>query len=188
MNKEGSGYLQDKFSIRCGRYCCNTIGITKATLALRKFAEDLARDDTTLRSYLAWVFITITTSLLVKDSTTFPSGTLHTAKLDMDILRAKYIKDTVISILEFNRPDNATEEHWIVSIMENVSYSPEIMKQRIVNKIRMEGGKAYGCYFLRPCHTNSTASRMQSVFSAYEDDRMFSVELIGAVRSSHSAS
>lgn len=78
--------------------------------------------------------------------------------------RAKYIKDAILSTPQFKRPENATEEEWVVSIMENVSYSPDIMKQTMANKIRIEGGKAYGCYFP---HFHLTCS------SAYQGGKNF---------------
>jgi hypothetical protein len=53
MTSEGTGYLQEKFTINCGNVGCRSPPITKITLAVRKLAEDLVRNDTTLRSYLA---------------------------------------------------------------------------------------------------------------------------------------
>ena len=121
----------------------------------------------------------------IENATTFLSGTLHTAKMDMDMLRAKDIKYAAIGTPPFKRPENATEEQWVVSIMKDVDYNPEIMKQRIANKIRMESGKAHSYYFLSVSQTHLYA-RVEQVFSAYEDDRMFSVALVGAVCSIHS--
>jgi hypothetical protein len=53
MTDEGTGYFQDKFTVKCGYPGCKSPPVTKITLAVRKLAEDLVRNDTTLRSYLA---------------------------------------------------------------------------------------------------------------------------------------
>lgn len=66
----------------------------------------------------------------------------------MDMLHAKDIKYAVIGTPQFKWPENATKEQWVVSIMKDVDYNPEIMKQRVANKIQMESGKAYSYYFL----------------------------------------
>jgi len=53
LTDEGTGYLQANFTVNCRTTGCQSPPITKITLAVRKLAEDLVRDDTTLRSYLA---------------------------------------------------------------------------------------------------------------------------------------
>jgi len=85
-NREGTGYLQEKFSVRCPRFICNST-MTKATLAVRKFAEDLILNDTTARSYLAYVR---SSRPWPHTKTQMPrsQGTLHTAKMNMDVHRA----------------------------------------------------------------------------------------------------
>ena len=86
------------------------------------------------------------------------------------MLHAKDIKYAVIGTPQFKWPENATKEQWVVSIMKDVDYNPEIMKQRVANKIQ-----------------NNQWESIQLLFSIHEDDKMmFSVELVGAVCSIHS--
>ena len=53
MTDEGTGYFQEKFTVNCGYAGCKSRPITKITLAARKLAEDLVRNDATPRSCLA---------------------------------------------------------------------------------------------------------------------------------------
>jgi len=85
-----------------------------------------------------------------------------------------------MSIPQFRRPKNATDEEWVVCIMENVGYDRETMKQIVTNKIRLEGGKVYDSHFsflqFSRLISHTRADRM---FGAYEDGTMFSIELVG---------
>ena len=51
MNPEG--YFDEAFAVVCKNPNCTVELITKDTLAIRKLAEDLVRDDGTYHSYLA---------------------------------------------------------------------------------------------------------------------------------------
>ncbi|KAF9459225.1 hypothetical protein BDZ94DRAFT_1055303 [Collybia nuda] len=142
MTNDGQGYLQDNFVIRCPQpSCVNQAIISRAVLAARKLAEDLVRDDGTMRTYLA--------------------GTLHSSDSELDTDHVKGIKDRILSILGFARPQGSTEEQWIVSILKESMY--------FLQKVKWD---------TFPPDDNRLISR---VSSAYVDDRMFSVELTGAV-------
>lgn len=149
VNNEGAGYFQDRFSVRCTSAGCNSPPITKDVLAVRKLAEDLVRNDMTACSHLA--------------------GTLRTPKAELDIDRAKSIKETFMKASEFRKPsrEECTDEEWVVSIMEKCSYNYESMKQIMENELKSAGEEG--------------SPSMKRICSAYEDDRVFSIELVGAV-------
>lgn len=50
MNKNGTGYLQENFAVKCTRRGCRSPDITKEKLGLRKLVEDLASPETLLAS------------------------------------------------------------------------------------------------------------------------------------------
>jgi len=131
------GYLDEGFAVVCKNPDCTVQLITKDTLAIRKLAEDLVRDDGTYHSCLA--------------------GTLH-APEKWDSHHAKLTKDAFMRNPCFERPASATEEEWIVSIMEKNDYKLETMK-RAVGDLKWA----------------------ERIFSAYVDHRMFSEELVNAV-------
>lgn len=54
MKDDGTGYLQHDFVIRCPKYDCSHLKITKEVLALRKLTEDLVRQIPTIPSLLAY--------------------------------------------------------------------------------------------------------------------------------------
>jgi hypothetical protein len=64
-------------------------------------------------------------------------GTLFTPKkLDQD--RAKSIKDLIVQAPQFARPENSTEEEWIVCIMNESGYSLERMKKTVFERVKGE--------------------------------------------------
>ncbi|KAF9465390.1 hypothetical protein BDZ94DRAFT_1160104 [Collybia nuda] len=140
VSEYGRGYLQQGFGIYCPQKSCPRQCIIYGLLGLRKLAEDLVRNDGTMRSYLA--------------------GSLRTSKSECDVDRAKKIKDVIITSAGFTRPPNTTDEQWILFIMDKCSY--------FVKNIMGYLPERDQALFLR-------------ILNAYSDDRMFSVELTGAV-------
>ena len=91
----------------------------------------------------------------------------------------------ILQAPQFQPPENATEAQWVLSIMEKSGYDLETMKQTIADSIG--GGdesrrKTYVHFSSTPLFQKAyRPPRIERIFSAYEDDRMFSVELVGAV-------
>ena len=76
----------------------------------------------------------------------------------------------------FERPASATDEEWIVSIMERNDYKLETMKRAV--------GDLKGCVHIQVSifsFVNISNLSAEKIFSAYVDDRMFSEELVNAV-------
>ncbi|KAF9463653.1 hypothetical protein BDZ94DRAFT_1258236 [Collybia nuda] len=142
MTTDGQGYLQQCFGVFCPQPSCKYQPIiTRGVLGARKFAEDLVRNDGTISTYLA--------------------GTLRTPFSELNIDLAKLVKDSFFEMTRFARPNNSTEEQWIVSILKRARYRMDDVKQTMSRKI----GKR-----ITP-----------RIISAYMDDRPFSVDLVGAV-------
>ncbi|KAG6843359.1 hypothetical protein H0H87_005486 [Tephrocybe sp. NHM501043] len=55
INVDGTGYLQSNFRFFCSNKDCATHEVNTNRLAIRKFANDLIREDNTLQSYFAYV-------------------------------------------------------------------------------------------------------------------------------------
>ncbi|KAG5642977.1 hypothetical protein DXG03_001825 [Asterophora parasitica] len=157
MNTEGTGYLQQAFSVRCPKPECKDVpNITKAVLGVRKIAEDLAREQqiSKWKGYLA--------------------GTLRTAYSGADAARAKLVKDSVLmhSTLKARNKDGQTEakvgdipeEEWVMSILERSKYDIENVKYAMGAKMKGGGGNL-----------------LKRILSAYTDGEIFSVDLAGAV-------
>ncbi|KAJ7684433.1 hypothetical protein DFH06DRAFT_1073106 [Mycena polygramma] len=151
MTKSSTGYLQQKFSMKCGRSQC-AFQITRDTLALRKFTNDLAK-------YVRG-----------KTASELLAGTVHTPVNPLDLARGRIIKAKMLSSSHLRRPvgskpgtvisDAAYAQH----LMEREKYSLDKLKTTLASKMKKQGGKLIG-----------------RVMSAYLDDKIFSVELIGAV-------
>lgn len=87
---------------------------------------------------------------------------------------------------EFRKPsrEECTDEEWVVSIMEKCSYNYESMKQIMENELKSAGEEGYALFILcgLPNSYFIRSPSMKRICSAYEDDRVFSIELVGAVR------
>ncbi|KAF8076953.1 hypothetical protein FPV67DRAFT_1473294 [Lyophyllum atratum] len=110
MNVLGTGYLQQRFFVRCpSSGCKNVPKITKTVLGLRKLAEDLVRQESGPRKYLA--------------------GTLRTPQKHLDFSNAR-VKKLVMSHSRFLPPPEGTTstEKWIYCILERNKYHSENMR------------------------------------------------------------
>ncbi|KAK0190289.1 hypothetical protein F5146DRAFT_1043593 [Armillaria mellea] len=89
------------------------------------------------------------------------AGILHTPDNIENTRRAKVIKAGILNISPpvFRKGDVKTEEEWVVKIQKQMDYSMEQIQRAMGQRMR-------------------TLSR---IMSAYEDDRMFSLDLVGAV-------
>ncbi|KAJ7491083.1 hypothetical protein FB451DRAFT_1349431 [Mycena latifolia] len=150
MTEAGTGYLQQGFMIQCSREECS-FEITKETLALRKFANDLARQDLgRLADYLA--------------------GTLHTPTNITDRDRGRTVKTAMLSSYLLRRPAGAkpktvvSDTAYADFLMEKGKYKLDRLRALLAMKMKGQGGKLIG-----------------RIMSAYVDDKMFSVELVGAI-------
>jgi len=110
----------------------------------------------------------LTEDLVRDDATlrTYLAGTLHTIADSLDVGRGKHVKKAVMSSSQFKRPDHMTPEEWILFIMGKNMY--DLKRMRAVMSSRFTQGLTL---------TNR-------IFNAYSDDRIFSIDLVGAVRSS----
>ncbi|KAJ7073231.1 hypothetical protein B0H15DRAFT_957375 [Mycena belliarum] len=146
MTETGTGYLQYGFAMKCPREAC-AFGITKETLALRKFATDLAR------SRLVDVL----------------AGTLHTPTNIAHHERARAVKVKMLNSSSLMRPaanDLApiSDAAYADLLMKTANYKLEELRTKLAMNMKGKGGKL-----------------IDRIMSAYVDDKMFSVELVGAV-------
>ncbi|KAJ7700855.1 hypothetical protein B0H17DRAFT_925014 [Mycena rosella] len=152
MTEAGTGYLQQGFMIQCISEKCS-FEITKETLALRKFANDLARQD---KDQLA----------------DFLAGTLHTPTNVTDRARGRTVKAVMLSSYSLRRPPlNPKSPKTLISdaayadfFMQRAEYKLDRLRGKLSMKMKQQGGRLMG-----------------RIMSAYVDDKMFSVELAGAV-------
>ncbi|KAF8079297.1 hypothetical protein FPV67DRAFT_109524 [Lyophyllum atratum] len=144
MKEDGTGYLQRDFILRCPAYDCQKIAITKDTLALYKLTSDLVETGPTSSSFIA--------------------GTLRTATAEIDAVRARSVKASVMLAPELKETVGSTNAQWRQSIMKNVNFRLEDIRKCMASKIKGSDGRL-----------------IRRIFSAYTDDRIFSVELVGAV-------
>ncbi|KAF8076954.1 hypothetical protein FPV67DRAFT_440215 [Lyophyllum atratum] len=164
MNTEGSGYLQQNFSVECPKASCKALPkITKTMLGMRKLAEDLARPSGT--DQYRWSL----------------AGTLRTAQTAADLARGKIVKDAVLSGARFKQPADATQEEWTVSIMEKNGYDAEQVYSAMALKMRAKGGNLCVicvCWVVWGRLIGKGLDRIKRIFSAYADGGMFSVDLV----------
>ncbi|RDB20076.1 hypothetical protein Hypma_013082 [Hypsizygus marmoreus] len=77
---------------------------------------------------------------------------------------ADLVKDSVMRASRFSRSEGSSKNAWISSIMHENRYSPVYMQSTMASQMRERGGKLIG-----------------RIFSGYNDDHEFSVDLVGAV-------
>ncbi|SJL02687.1 uncharacterized protein ARMOST_06021 [Armillaria ostoyae] len=94
------------------------------------------------------------------------AGTLHTPDNIENSRRAKVIKAGILEISPraFPKGDAKTEEEWVAKIQKQMDYSMQQIQHAIGSRMGVYGGQV--------------SSR---IMSAYEDDKIFSLDLIGAV-------
>ncbi|KAF9461936.1 hypothetical protein BDZ94DRAFT_769324 [Collybia nuda] len=119
MTDEGTGYLQQEFVIRCPKYDCSHLKITKEVLALRKLTEDLV-EMTMMQTFLA--------------------GSLRTTHEDKSVRRGQRVKDTILLASEFKNPGTG-KEAWRQQIMKKVKYSMERVRNIMVAKLNSSDGR-----------------------------------------------
>ncbi|KAJ7042053.1 hypothetical protein C8F04DRAFT_1078148 [Mycena alexandri] len=152
MTAEATGYLQQNFTIKCTKTECN-FDITRDTLALRKLVKDLARTDAS-----------------GKKATDMLAGTIHTATNVQDLTRGRIVKGTMLSSFTLKRPAGQTPGKLMSDfaygdlLMQLGQYQLPKLRSQLTLKMKAGGGKLMG-----------------RIMSAYVDDKMFSVELVGAV-------
>ncbi|KAJ6620392.1 hypothetical protein B0H10DRAFT_2163599 [Mycena sp. CBHHK59/15] len=155
MTDEGTGYLQQNFKISCIRTNCE-FEITRDTLALRKFVTDLSKYGSTSAS-----------DLLACMS---HSGTVHTPTNVVDLSRGRVVKTSMLSSYQLKRPAGSTPKSLVSDndyadfIAKHVKYKLETLRRILAMKMKGQGGRLIG-----------------RIMSAYVDDKIFSVELVGAV-------
>ncbi|KAF8076930.1 hypothetical protein FPV67DRAFT_1407179 [Lyophyllum atratum] len=109
LNSWGTGYLQQDFRFDCSS-CSGPMptAITLDTLGIRKFADDLVREDGGARTYLAYA----PESIL---------GSVWTPTTGIDLARGKHIKDQILKGDSFHRAPGSSQEEWVGSILLNSS-------------------------------------------------------------------
>ncbi|KAK7035892.1 hypothetical protein R3P38DRAFT_3484110 [Favolaschia claudopus] len=148
LNRNGTGYLQQKFEIQCAKQSCG-YAITREGLAVRKLVNDLSRTTRGVRDLIA--------------------GTLHTSTNVQDTTRGKLAKGTMLSAATMKRPAGSARGTVVSDAayadinMERSRYKMDRLKALITAKMKNKGGRL-----------------INRVLSAYVDDKIFSVELVGA--------
>ncbi|KAG5641124.1 hypothetical protein DXG03_005951 [Asterophora parasitica] len=177
MTPEGKGYLQRNFTAYCP--CAPSAAITKQKLAARKFAADAVRGGGDLEDETPW------------SAGECLAGTLRTSDTPIDLARGARIKDLILCAWQFAtlRPqsDNlkVSEPEWARCVAGSAGYHLERLREALPvsdakgtgnsgngnGKGKGKGGKGWGV----------PEVLKNRIFSAYVDDRPFSVELVGAV-------
>ncbi|KAK0207148.1 hypothetical protein DFS33DRAFT_1423132 [Desarmillaria ectypa] len=94
------------------------------------------------------------------------AGTLHTAYNIDNSRRAKVIKTRILELRPhaFPKGDAKTEREWADNIQKRVDYSMQNIQIAMGQRMRIYGGQL-----------------LSRIMSAYEDDKIFSLDLVGAV-------
>ncbi|KAJ6465113.1 hypothetical protein C8R47DRAFT_991660 [Mycena vitilis] len=151
MTENDTGYLQQSFSAKCSRAKCD-LEIKRDTLALRKLANDLAKQ------------------VKGKNVSELLAGTVHTPTNPLDTSRGETVKANMLSSYTLRRPAGSkpgtvvSDEAYADFLMDRAKYSLAKLSSVLAMKMKGQGGKLIG-----------------RIMSAYVDDKIFSVELIGAV-------
>ncbi|TFK33265.1 hypothetical protein BDQ12DRAFT_738868 [Crucibulum laeve] len=151
MNAQGTGYLQENFNTRCARGDCQFLSITKERLALRKLAQDIA----VTGSDQKWL-----------------AGTLYTKNASIeDTLCGTRIKRAITDAAKKKRK-------WLAE-MANVDERDEKMCQAIMNDALYDIGKLRSA--MEGALRGSNRPIVGKIMSAYRDDKIYSIDLVGAV-------
>jgi hypothetical protein len=138
INSKGTGYFQEKFTLNCMFPRCPPI--TKTTLAVRKLAEDLVRNDATLRSYLAYVFHVFALHFYCECHFHLLRGTLHVADNSSNVGRAMHIKDSILKSSQLHRAPDTAQDTWLASITKNLGYDLLRMRTAMSGSMKNGGG------------------------------------------------
>ncbi|KAJ7343339.1 hypothetical protein DFH08DRAFT_703050 [Mycena albidolilacea] len=153
MTEQGTGYLQQNFTIKCISQECD-FEITRDSLGLRKLVNALANSKDGGD----------------KDASGLLAGTIHTPTNVLDINRGKVVKGAMLSSMTLRRPDGSkagtriSDAAYADFLMERGKYQLDRLRGILSMKMQGHGGKL-----------------INRIMSAYVDDKMFSVELVGAV-------
>ncbi|KAJ7706917.1 hypothetical protein B0H17DRAFT_1174849, partial [Mycena rosella] len=164
ITESGTGYLQQRFAIRRPHEKCS-FEITRDALALRKLATDLASEHRGgFGNYIA--------------------ETLHTPRNVVDEGRGETVKTAMLGAASLKRPATLTvnyherrdrtvktatriltaDAEYADFLMQKGEYKLDKLGVLLCEKMKGKGGR-----------------RIRRIMSAYFDDKIFSVELIGAV-------
>lgn len=160
IQDDGCGYAQQGFMAVCP-YC--SLAITKETLGVAKFARDLARASDSRDRAIA--------RLRGNGETVAPrqylAGTLHTPHQVTDLVRATSVKYGFLrapGVVSLKLGTISEETVRARAIQEKAQYSLDGLQKLL------SGGSQSAGQNLR-----------RRIMSAYSDDRIFSIELVGAV-------
>ncbi|KAK0439253.1 uncharacterized protein EV420DRAFT_1279692 [Desarmillaria tabescens] len=94
------------------------------------------------------------------------AGTLHTSYNIDNSHRAKVIKTGILELRPrvFQKGDAKTEQEWAVNIQKHMDYSMQKIQTAMAQRMRTYGGHL-----------------LSRIMSSYEDDKIFSLDLVGAV-------
>ncbi|KAG5638382.1 hypothetical protein H0H81_000278 [Sphagnurus paluster] len=93
------------------------------------------------------------------------AGTLRTSLSDLNMGRATKVKHDVMQAPQLREPLGCrSKSEWRQAIMKAVKYNLKEIRKRMASKIKGGDGRL-----------------IRRIFSAYTDDKMFSVDLVGAV-------
>ncbi|KAF7375454.1 hypothetical protein MSAN_00433300 [Mycena sanguinolenta] len=164
ITQDDTGYLRSNFAITCPRESCS-FEVTRETLALRKLASDLAKQITggnpseliaQVPPQFAFLKVKLTVGLAEPSihrptSRTFPRG--------------QRVKHAMLSAPALRKPATAVSEiAYADFIMQQANYKLDTLRDMLAKNMKGNGGKLIG-----------------RIMSAYVDDKMFSMDLVGAV-------
>ncbi|KAG6908089.1 hypothetical protein DXG01_006180 [Tephrocybe rancida] len=161
IHVSGTGYFQNRFFVAC---CAKSYSIVLGTLALRKFAEDLVREDEGARTYFA--------------------GTVRTTQTSEDLSHAQFIKEQFLSVDSLKRPaGTSTPEEWITSIIHvargsftNLTYQLPLKTPETREPLFVPFPSA-----ISTMESNKSCLLSDRILAAYGARGPFSVDLVGAV-------
>ncbi|KAG6859648.1 hypothetical protein C0995_006240 [Termitomyces sp. Mi166 len=167
MNAEGTGYFQHNFKAFCDKSTCllqrpdqlglSRVCIDRQLLRARKFIDDLFREGEDLHAYLA--------------------GSLRTPYMNIDLDNAKRIKELIHDVIAFKyvgqRPSGCSPDDWVTLVLDKTIHRFEELQVSVLQNTAEND---------RPIiYAKIERIRVRRIFSAYETERPFSVELVGAV-------
>jgi hypothetical protein len=155
--------------------------ITRETLAVRKLANDLAKSGIIDASdVLASVSRCTRWPLLIKFHC---SGTLYTDTSLMDLRLARRIKTKILAAQSLKPPNTSTCKEYADFLLKGANYKLETLRSMVTANMDYSGRRLCVRFFLCVVCCITMAVRIGRIMSAYVDDKIFSVELVGAVSS-----
>ncbi|KAJ7909271.1 hypothetical protein B0H13DRAFT_1714935 [Mycena leptocephala] len=155
----GSGYLEPNFAMKCT--AC-FFAITRETLAVRKLANDLAKSG-------------------IIDASDVLAGTLYTDTSLMDLRLARRIKTKILAAQSLKPPNTSTCKEYADFLLKGANYKLETLRSMVTANMDYSGRRLCVRFFLCVVCCITMAVRIGRIMSAYVDDKIFSVELVGAV-------